>query len=187
MSFYRTTIALPVLASGFVLSALLRTGDVVAALPDDGFGNPLTAPTRAEFQQVAPSPLIAELKSRRASLDAQEKALAERAQELEALEDFIRRRLDQLDTAREELEQNAALVDGAAIRDVRHLTDMYSSMKPKQAALIFDQMPPSFAAGFLAKMDPNVAALIMANMSSDRAYAVSLLIAGRHQKSSSPE
>ena len=57
---------------------------------------------------------------------------------------------------------------------------MYRQMKPKQAAQIFDQMPPSFAAGFLGEMAPESAALIMANMDAERAYAVSLLLAGRN-------
>ena len=49
----------------------------------------------------------------------------------------------------------------------------------KQAAPIFDQMPPAVAAGFVRRMRKTSSALIMANMDPQKAYAISLLLAGR--------
>jgi len=82
--------------------------------------------------------------------------------------------------ARARLAETAALVDDAAGKDVRRLADLYQQMKPKQAGQIFNRMAPSFAAGFIAEMRPDAAALIMANMAAEKAYAVSLLLAGRN-------
>ena len=59
---------------------------------------------------------------------------------------------------------------------------MYQQMKPKQAGQIFNEMAASFAAGFIAEMRPDAAALVLANMDATKAYAVSLLIAGRNLK-----
>jgi len=182
----RPRLALTVLAAGFVLSAGLRAGVVVAALPDslsqtvrDGFGNPL-----AQSENAAPRErtdvLVAELREKRAKLAQREQTLDTRAQSLEAIEERLRSRLDDLSRAQRELERTAALVDDAAGRDVRHLAEMYQTMKPKQAATIFDRMEPSFAAGFLAEMDANAAAQILAGMEADKAYAVSLLLATRN-------
>lgn len=182
--------ALATLAFGFLASAALRAGDVVAALPvQDGFGNALPAIVGDQPQPPAsPSAetsadeetLIAELRAGREKLAAREAALEDRAQLLEALEAKLEQRLQELEAAQSRLESTAVLVDDAAGRDIRHLADMYAQMKPKSAAEIFNQMPPSFAAGFLSAMEPNQAALVMANMAAENAYAVSLLLAGRN-------
>ena len=186
----RSSGALATLAVGFLASALLRAGDVVAALPgEDGFGNALPAVEgdatpphsvdRAEGPEGALT-LVAELKEQRAKVAEREAALTARAQLLEAMEARLRQRLEELEKAQAKLESTAVLVEDAAGRDVRHLADMYAQMKPKSAAEIFNQMPPSFAAGFLGSMPSDRAALIMANMQAENAYAVSLLLAGRN-------
>jgi flagellar motility protein MotE (MotC chaperone) len=184
------------LASCFVLSALLRAGDVIAALPasggDDGFGNPLPTPAQEEITSAAQSPaeaagksmtLIAELRAQRERLNERETALRNREQMLKTIEERLNTRLEEIRSARERLKDTAALVDDAAGKDVRRLAQMYQQMKPKQAGQIFNEMAPSFAAGFIAEMKPEAAALIMANMDAEKAYAVSLLIAGRNIKS----
>ena len=175
--------ALATLAIGFAASALLRAGEVVAALPGDGFGNAIPherAGAAAPAGEPGALTLIADLRQRQGALAAREAALEDRRQALEAAESRIEERLRQLEEAQRRLEQTAVLVDDAAGRDVRHLADMYLQMKPKQAAQIFDQMPPSLAAGFLGEMAPEAAALILANMVAERAYAASLLLAGRN-------
>lgn len=185
--------ALATLAGAFFLSAMLRAGDVIAALPgtvDDGFGNAVPQgegaaarrPVLGETDDLGDGALelVAELRQRREALQVRETALEERSQTLEAVEARLRERLEELEAARKRLEQTAVLVDDAAEQDVRHLAEMYEQMKPKQAAEIFNQMPPSFAAGFLGQMDSASAALVMANMEAEKAYAVSLLLAGRN-------
>lgn len=184
--------ALLVVAIGFVASALLRAGEVVAALPestDDGFGNPIaqhvqTTPITlpAERTMVGPPELIAEIKELREKLDSREEALSERELKLRILENRMQERLEEMRAARERLAATAALVDDAAGKDIRRLAEMYQQMKPKQAGQIFNEMAASFAAGFIAEMRPDAAALILANMEAAKAYAVSLLIAGRNLK-----
>ena len=189
--------ALLVVAIGFIASALLRAGEVVAALPegvDDGFGNPIAqrvepAPpnSAAEPTVVGPPELIAEIKALRERLDAREDALSKRELKLRILENRVKERLGEMREARERLAATAALVDDAAGKDVRRLADMYQQMKPKKAGEIFNEMAASFAAGFIAEMRPDAAALILANMEPEKAYAVSLLIAGRNLKSQPAE
>lgn len=64
-----------------------------------------------------------------------------------------------------------------ADRDVKHLAQMYSVMKPDQAAGIFNQMDPGFAAGFLRLMPSDQAGLILAAMEAQKAYVVSVRLA----------
>ncbi len=186
--------ALVVLASCFVISAILRAGEVVAALPatgDDGFGNPIATPANQEITSATPDDgstdkpmtMIAELREQKQRLEKRESALKNREQALETLEKRLNDRLNEIRSARKKLADTAELVDDAAGKDVRKLADMYQQMKPKQAGQIFNEMAPSFAAGFIAEMRPESAALIMASMDAEKAYAVSLLIAGRNMKS----
>lgn len=186
--------ALAIVAVGFIASAVLRAGEVVAALPegiDDGYGNPIaqqqqpaknTIDGEPERVVVGPPELIAEVKQLREKLEAREEALSKRELKLRILEKRMKQRLLDMREARERLAATAALVDDAAGKDVRKLAEMYQQMKPKQAGQIFNEMAPSFAAGFIAEMRPDAAALILANMEAPKAYAVSLLIAGRNLK-----
>ena len=172
--------ALAILALCFGASAVLRAGVVVAAFPaEDVAAEPMPAGAVAE-PAVLPLTVAAELRARAALLAEREAALADREQLLAVLEVRIEQRLRELEAAREELARTAALVDGAAGRDVQRLAEMYQQMKPKQAAEIFNAMDPSFAAGFLAEMRSDAAAAVLANMDAEKAYAVSLLMAGRN-------
>ncbi len=181
--------ALLVLAACFIVSALIRAGEVVAALPasqDDGFGNPIAQPentvTSAEEGSTSKGPkvLLDELRRQRADLESRTNELDAREQKLKTLQRRMEKRLQDLRDARDRLQKTAALVNDAAGKDVERLAQMYQQMKPKQAAQIFNQMAPSFAAGFLSEMRPDAAALVMANMQADKAYAVSLMLAGRN-------
>jgi flagellar motility protein MotE (MotC chaperone) len=53
-------------------------------------------------------------------------------------------------------------------------------MKPARAGEIFKAMDPSFAAGFLTEMNSENAALILSSMDTEKAYAASVIIAGRN-------
>lgn len=186
--------ALVVLGGCFALSAILRAGHVVAeAKGDDGFGNPLpkeatTAPETKSMKAGsggrmngnAPEALLEEVRRQREALQAREAEVAARERALSGLGSQMKQRLEELREARDRLAKTAALVDDAAGKDVRRLAEMYQQMKPKQAGQIFNEMAPSFAAGFIAEMRPDAAALVMANMEAEKAYAVSLLLAGRN-------
>lgn len=184
--------ALVILGGCFALSAMLRAGHVVAeAKGDDGFGNPLPKQATSEAQDgsnsatpkaggVMPQALLEEVRRQREALAAREAEVAARERELNGLGRQMQQRLDELRAARDNLAKTAALVDDAAGKDVRRLAEMYQQMKPKQAGQIFNEMAPSFAAGFIAEMRPDAAALVMANMDAEKAYAVSLLLAGRN-------
>ena len=53
-------------------------------------------------------------------------------------------------------------------------------MNAKQAAALFEEMDPDFAAGFLGLLEPEKAAEILAGVSPSKAYALSVIVAGRN-------
>ena len=52
--------------------------------------------------------------------------------------------------------------------------------KCPQAAALFEKMDSTFAAGFLGRMASENAARIMAGMSPEKAYEISVKLAGRN-------
>lgn len=178
--------ALAVLATCFALSAVLRAGDVLAELatrPD------LAAATEGYLKRLEPglqeaSAVSRALAEREAAVTEAEDALAARRAALAEAEARISERLEQLKVMRADLHTTLAEARGAAAKDVAHLAEAYARMKPKQAGAVFNAMEPAFAAGFLAEMPPDAVGSILAAMQPERAYALSVLLAGRHASAS---
>lgn len=124
--------------------------------------------------------LVAAFEPRQAALDEREGQLDLRQAELQDLESTLQTRLADMQTTRDELQAMTVQLDAVAGEDITHLVEMYSTMKVKNAAAIFDRMDPAFAAGFLREIDSARAGLIMAEMSEEQSYRISLLIANRH-------
>ncbi len=127
-------------------------------------------------------PIVEALKEREARLTEREAAVAARAQALAVAGKAVDAKIAELKTAEEKLSARLALADGAAEADVAKLTAVYESMKPKEAAAVFEQMAPDFAAGFLGRMNAGAAAAILSGLSPEKAYTVSVILAGRNAK-----
>lgn len=125
-------------------------------------------------------PLVEALNEREAAVRARELELSLRADVLRVSEEQARLKLAELEQAENDLRATIAVVSTAAEDDLTRLTDVYASMKPKQAAALFETMDPEFAAGFLGRMRPDAAAQIMAGLSPTAAYSVSVILAGRN-------
>ena len=115
----------------------------------------------------------AELKARRAALEAREKALM-------SLEGKLSEQMELIEIANGKMAEQINVMKSVANDDILHLVKMYQTMKPKQAAAIFESMDPGFAAGFLREMSGERAGLIMANMDSRKSYAISVLMASKN-------
>ena len=131
--------------------------------------------TEADLENVLDA-----LREREERLEKNEDAVAVRMRALEIAEEAIDRKLAQLQSVEEQLRSTIALAQTAAEDDLTRLTDVYASMKPKQAAALFEAMDAEFAAGFLGRMRPDTAAAIMAGLSPTAAYSISVILAGRN-------
>lgn len=168
-----------------VLSAILRFGlsaneaFALAAIvkPMD----PMQATNPSEV--CAPPPdlgkALSVVKTKNLELIEREKSIQTRETDLAIIKDAIEAKLTELLNVEEQLRETISLADRAAESDVQNLTAVYSSMKPKEAAELFEEMDVEFAAGFLSLMAPQDAAPIMAELSPAKAYALSAKIAGR--------
>ena len=114
-------------------------------------------------------------------LKEQQAALQELELELTARQQELDRRAADLDAVQVALSERWDQLQDLSNEDVEHLARMYGSMKPDQAASIFNQMDSEFAAGFLRLMRSEQAGMILAGMETQKAYAVSLKLASMNE------
>ena len=133
--------------------ALCLTGDVLAVLQTDK----------------------AKIAERMAAVEVREKALA-------TLEAKLSEQMELIDAANDKMEAQLGEMKSVANEDITHLVKMYQTMKPKQAAAIFESMDAAFAAGFLREMNGERAGLIMANMDSRKSYSISAIMASKNAR-----
>ncbi|MEM9169157.1 MAG: hypothetical protein AAGC56_05840 [Pseudomonadota bacterium] len=137
-------------------------------------------PDLTRFETAEPSSLLAEIRARSAALDAREAEIRDRERTLEILEGRLDEKITSLKQAKTDLEARLAYAETAAKEDITKLARMYENMKPARAGEIFNAMTPTFAAGFLTEMNSESAAQILTNMETKKAYAASVIIAGRN-------
>jgi len=173
-----------ILALLLATSGALRLGDGIgiavarAAAPvEDGHANQSLPALNCPKPPVAVAEALSE---REARVLAKETALEDRLAALALADQAIEVRLEKLASAEAKLNETLARADGASEGDLSRLTDVYQSMKPKDAAALFATMAPEFAAGFLGRMRPEISAAILSGMTPENAYRVSVLLAGRN-------
>ena len=126
-----------------LLSGSLRLGSVgiaIASSPEDTEpstedGATLECVTDAETQELMA--LLRERSDRVAEVEATQ---AQRQKDLVQAEAELLENLNKLEDAETRLSATIQRVDGASSDDVSRLTSVYESMKPKDAALLFEQM-----------------------------------------------
>ncbi len=114
-------------------------------------------------------------------LKEQQTALQELELELLARQQELDRRASDLKAVEATLQDRWGQLQDASNDDMDHLARMYGTMKPDQAASIFNQMDSDFAAGFLRLMRSEQAGMILAGMETKKAYAVSLRLAALNE------
>ena len=177
--------ALVLIATLMLGSALLRIGENAGqafALASD----------KMEVSALDPAPqatcktpddlkaMLTAFQDREARLQSREEAMRNRMHALQIADEEIERKMAALTAAETELRETIALAETAAEDDLIRLTKVYETMKPKQAAALFQEMTPEFAAGFLGRMRPEAAAEIMAGLSPEAAHTFSVVLAGRN-------
>ena len=168
---------LVILALILASSGAMRLGAGIGAALANSTSETSAAPLKCP---TPPAALAAALKGRETGVKAQEQVMAERMAALNLADLAISKRMGELKTAEDGLKTTLAIAEGASEKDLTQLTAVYEAMKPADAATLFQTMAPEFAAGFLGRMQPASAAAVMAGMKPDKAYQVSVLLAGRN-------
>ncbi|QIE56968.1 hypothetical protein G5B40_16895 [Pikeienuella piscinae] len=185
--------AMLLLAGCFTLSAFARgvepaiayaveTSDGPVAIdeaPADGATTAADAPGPTHSDLAA---LLKALRERESQLDAREERIAIKAKVIEAAEERLRDQMTRLEGAEARLSALVHVADGAAERDVGKLVATFETMDEKRAAPIFETMDVAFASGLLSRMEDGAAADILGALSPEKAYAITVQIAGRNAR-----
>ncbi len=176
---------LAVVGGMMVISAVLRLADGAGPALAREIGAVVSAASASPPEtagEAAPElqDLLTALRAREARIAEAEADLATRERLLAVADEEVRRALADLESAEAGLRELLAVAEEAGEQDLARLTAMYEAMKPAEAAALFAEMDPPFAAGFLGRMRPDAAGQILAGLPPEKAYALSVVLAGRH-------
>ena len=148
---------------------------------------PVVAPATTPPPAEDPAGLLADLRVRRTQLATREQALAAREALLHATEARIDERMSQMAALQTRLEQQDAERRAHEAANWAGLVKLYETMKPREAATIFNDLDQQVLLGLLDRMKEAKAALVLGAMSPDRARdATAALAKARARREAAP-
>ncbi len=123
--------------------------------------------------------VLTSLAKRRAALDARTKALDMRADLLEAAEKRVDAKIADLKSLQSQIQALLGKRDAAEKAQVTALVKVYSAMKPRDAARIFNTLDEQVLLGVAREMKPDSLAAIMAAMQPQQAQDLTVKMANR--------
>lgn len=121
--------------------------------------------------------LLQQLAARREELDRREDKLTRRSELLKAAETRIQSKIEKLESLRKTIEGLLAQYDEESDRKVERLVKIYESMRPDDAAQIFEDLEMPVLLRVLGRMSERKSAPILAEMNAKKAQAVTLELA----------
>ena len=124
--------------------------------------------------------ILQELAERREALDARAKEIDKRAIQLKVAETEIDKKLQQLKEYEQRLEKLINQYSQKEQENINGLVKLYTSMKPKDAARIFNTMDLEITVAILKGMKPSNSSSILSQMDSERAQAITAELIGNN-------
>ena len=131
--------------------------------------------------------LLYDLSSRREVIEGKEREISEREALLRAAEQQLLVKQQQLERIRQDIRSLVQEYDQEEDKDQERLRNIYSAMKPKAAAAIFNELELDTLVGVLRGMSARKVAPIIAAMSPDRARILTRELADRRDLPQLPE
>jgi flagellar motility protein MotE (MotC chaperone) len=131
--------------------------------------------------------VLTSLAKRRAALDARAKSLDMQANLLHAAEQRVDGKIADLKSLRSQIQALLGKRDAAEKAQVHALVKVYSAMKPRDAARIFNTLDEHVLLDVSRKMKPDALAAIMAAMQPRQAQALTVKLATRLNLPNHPE
>lgn len=148
------------------------------ALVDEGIND--NSIIDANSLSVAEVRLLHTLADRRRQLESRERSLTERESVLVAAERQLIAQQGELEAIREEIRNDLTIYDEAQEKQIVQMREVYATMKPKKAALIFNDLDLDILINVLRGMKPRKIAPIIADMNVEKARSVTLSLADRN-------
>ncbi len=146
--------------------------------PIDRMRLPETRPKALE-DKFAPTELkvLNKLVDRREELQQREAKVAEKERLIEAAEAQLAKKVDELEQLRTQIEAMLEKKSAEQEAQISHLVKIYETMKPKQAAEIFNNMDSMTLIDVISRMSARKSAPVLAAMDPNRAKEVTLALA----------
>jgi flagellar motility protein MotE (MotC chaperone) len=143
----------------------------------------VTAPDPAADDSTTASPaavdVLTSLGKRRAALDARERDLTMRSNMIDAATQRVDARIAELKALQANLQTMMGLRDTAEQKQLDAIVKSYSSMKPADAARIFNSLSDDVLVPIAAAMKPDVLGAVLAKMQADAAQKLTVKLANR--------
>ena len=124
--------------------------------------------------------ILQELAERREILDARAKEIDKRALQLKVAEDEIDRKIAQLKKYEEKLLELTSQYNKKEKENIDSLVKLYTAMKPKDAARIFNTLDLEITVAILKGMKPSTTSTIISQMNSERAQEITAVLIGNN-------
>ena len=125
--------------------------------------------------------VLQKLSARREALDRRSLELEQREVLLSAAETRIEERIQELKTLQANIEGMIEQRDEKQEAQLRSLVKIYESMKPKEAARIFEELDMAVLLEVIDRMKERKSAPILAKMNPDKAKEITVELADRHK------
>jgi flagellar motility protein MotE (MotC chaperone) len=130
--------------------------------------------------------VLGSLSKRSAELDAREQELDTQSNLIAAAEKRVDDKIAELKSLQSQLQTLMGQRDAAQQAQINALVKTYSSMKPKDAARIFNDLDDDVLLSVAQLMKPDVLGAIMAQMQSDNAQKLTVRLANRLKPAITP-
>jgi flagellar motility protein MotE (MotC chaperone) len=159
-------------------TAKLEPSDVKVKVSSDRpqEASPLGPPDRS-----AETRILNMLGARRQELDSRQHELDIREGLLKATETKIEQRIDDLKVLEDKIGSGAQKREETKEKELAGLVKMYETMKPKDAAKVFDKLESSLLVDIARQMNPKKLADVVAKMQPDMAEKLTVGLANRKQ------
>ncbi len=127
------------------------------------------------------SDLYQDLARRREQLDRREKEIAVREALLSAAERELDQKLRELKTLSADIEESMQKISEEEEARINSLVKIYETMKPKDAASIFNTLDLDVLMAILTRMSERRASPIIAQMNPDRARTITIMMSEQKQ------
>ncbi len=116
--------------------------------------------------------ILQELAERREALDFRSKEIDRKAVQLKVAEAEIDKKLDQLEAYRNELKSLVQEYNEKEREKINSLIKVYSTMKPKDAARIFNTLDTDIVVSLIKDMKPSTSSAILSQMQESKAKVI---------------
>jgi flagellar motility protein MotE (MotC chaperone) len=173
------TVLLALKTTDMVHEAYAQASGQMAALTQDPVPANKDYASAEDDQVVSASEVdvLNSLAKRRKELDEREARLNTQANLIAAAEARVDAKITQLKQLQFMISSLFAQRDDAQAKQIAVLVKTYSSMKPKDAARIFDTLPDDVLLPVAQQMKPDILALLLSNMKADNAMTLTVKLA----------